>query len=462
MARQRILTWEKGAERWRRVYKGKVFTGKRGVLKSDDNAYRLAVEDFEQWRKEIDKELDANKPYRHEYELAISLRQQMADWCLLDGRTAEYDNLVKEIKQLNADFSRVNPPAINKAGTMPINPLHLRPAIDVIEWEERIEALRQHRKWTGTTDKSKTLAGNIDAHFSSRLKDANSGKIKPQRYSNIVNWLNIFKNWVGDLALDHFGGTQLKSFQQHLERMVKDGKYSSSYAHSILNEVKTFVRWLDDEGIIDTLPKRLNKLSIAIEDKPPRTLTIPEIKALLPFATGRTRLYLLLMLNTGATQKDIADLSPAEVDWKEGRIIRKRSKTKKQKNVPVVNYKLWDETLALLKEYGSKEGERVLLNARGNPLKDPAFKSETDLHLKKNDSVAKAIRELIKKAKVDFTPKMFRATSANILYNEPRFRDYHKLLLDHALTFVEKHYVINGVATLDEAIKWLGEQYGIK
>ena len=216
------------------------------------------------------------------------------------------------------------------------------------------------------------------------------------------------------------------------------------------------------QSIIDALPKRLNKLSIAIEDKPPRYLTKEEVKALLPFATGKTRLYLLLMLNTGATQKDIADLHPAQVNWEQGRIIRKRSKTKKVKSVPIISYKLWGETLTLLKEYGVKEGERVLLNARGNPLKDPSFKSETDLRIKHNDSVAKAIRELSKKAKVDYTPKMIRATSANLLFNEARFRDYHKLLLDHALTFAEKHYVENGVATLDEALAWLGKQYGIK
>jgi integrase len=386
----------------------------------------------------------------------------MADWCLLEGQTGEYDRLIKEIGKLNSDFSRVSPPQLNKPGATPINPLHLRPASEVIEWEERIDTLRQYRKWTGTTDKNKTIAGNIDAHFASRLKDAHNGKIKPARYDNIVSWLGIFKTWVGELAVEHFGGTQLKSFQQHLEQKVNHGEYASSYAHSILNEVKTFVRWLEETDVIPALPKGLNKLTIEIEYTPPRHLTIPEVKALLPFATGRTRLYLLLMLNTGATQKDLADLMPTEVDWETGRITRKRSKTKKQKNVPIVNYKLWRETLARLKEYGNREGDRVLLNARGNPLKDRTFKSDTDLKLKKNDSVAKAIRDLIAKAKVDYTPKMFRATSANILYNEPRFRQYHELFLDHSLkTVAQKSYVTDKPLTLDEAIDWLGEQYGI-
>ena len=256
------LSWDKAGKRWKKIYKGKPFYGKRGVKKSDDNAYRLAVDDFENWRKEIDKQSDADKPYRKEYELAIALRQDMANWCLLElGKDekqweGQYNNLVKEIEALNFNFSKVNPPPLNKAGVMPINPLHLRPANEVIEWEERIDALRQYRKWTGATDKSKTIKGNIEAHYTSRLKDAHNGKIAPARYSNIVNWLDIFKNWAGEMSIEQLGGGHLKLFQQHLEKKVRDkeqgieGGFSSSYAHSILNEVKTFVRWLDDEGII--------------------------------------------------------------------------------------------------------------------------------------------------------------------------------------------------------------------
>src|ERR1039458_5871929 len=110
------LGWDKAGKRWKKIYRGKPFYGKRGVKKSDDNARRLAEDDFENWRKETDKELDVNKPFRREYELAISLRQAMADWCLLEGQTGEYDRLIKEIGKLNSDFSRVSPPQLNKPG----------------------------------------------------------------------------------------------------------------------------------------------------------------------------------------------------------------------------------------------------------------------------------------------------------------------------------------------------------
>jgi hypothetical protein len=56
------LGWDKAGKRWKKIYRGKPFYGKRGVKKSDDNARRLAEDDFENWRKETDKELDVNKP----------------------------------------------------------------------------------------------------------------------------------------------------------------------------------------------------------------------------------------------------------------------------------------------------------------------------------------------------------------------------------------------------------------
>jgi hypothetical protein len=75
------------------------------------------------------------------------------------------------------------------------------------------------------------------------------------------------------------------------------------------------------------------------------------------------------MLNCGMTQKDIADLAIAEVDWDEGRIIRKRSKTGDCESVPTVNYKLWPETFRLLRQERAQDSsELVLLNSNGSPL----------------------------------------------------------------------------------------------
>lgn len=64
----------------------------------------------------------------------------------------------------------------------------------------------------------------------------------------------------------------------------------------------------------------------------------------------RMQLYLLLMLNCGMYQNDIAELRSDEVHWKAGTLTRARSKTR-ERGGPVVTYKLWPETFALLKKH---------------------------------------------------------------------------------------------------------------
>ena len=72
------------------------------------------------------------------------------------------------------------------------------------------------------------------------------------------------------------------------------------------------------------------------------------------------------MLNCGMYQNDIAELKADEVNWKQGTLTRARSKTR-ERNGPVVTYKLWPETFALLKKHRA-EGELALTTDEGNPL----------------------------------------------------------------------------------------------
>ena len=93
------------------------------------------------------------------------------------------------------------------------------------------------------------------------------------------------------------------------------------------------------------------------------------------------------MMNCGMQQSDISDLRHEEVDWRAGRLGRKRSKTKKHGDVPVVVYKLWPETFTLLKQQRTNDPERVLLNESGRPLKQTAL---TDGSHVNNDNIKSA------------------------------------------------------------------------
>ena len=150
-----ILTWDKGGQRWKKMYRGRWWWGKRGQKKSDPQAYRQAVDSFREWQARADADLDANKPHADQYRQAIELRQAMLAWLQLerdnqeafdtfltierDGRTetisaAEvglatftetYDRLAKEIDRLKRDYARLSPPALDTPGTLHTDPLAL-------------------------------------------------------------------------------------------------------------------------------------------------------------------------------------------------------------------------------------------------------------------------------------------------------------------------------------------------
>ncbi len=489
MAAKRKLTWDKAGQRWQKVYLGKTYRGPRGVSKSDPVAYQEALTGFEEWRGKISKPATYDKPNGKNYKTAIELREEMLRFCELEkledhhgfegGESGSVfsngpqpvalgewqDRLKTELQWLRKNLARANPPPLGENNSPAMFPLNNATAAEARYWRDRIKALRTHDRWVEIPDHAKTVAANIEQHLQARLLDAQTGQIKPQRYENIRNWLTIFKDWVGSVPLEQFVGSHLKDFKEHLQKKMKKGDYSSSYAQSILNEAKLFANWLYDSEIIDKPLRNLRKLSITIEQTPPKTLPTDEVKQIITNADGELKLYCLLMLNCGMTQKDIADLRPEEVDWEDGRIIRKRSKTANIKTVPTVNYKLWKATFELLKAYGQQNGSRVFVNCRGNPLRDLGFKSDTDTKLKKNDTIAKALAQLCKKIKVEATPKMFRATSSNLLFNTPLYRrcQLHELFLDHSVkTVSEASYVANDFTTLDEAIEFLGKQYGIE
>ena len=131
---------------------------------------------------------------------------------------------------------------------------------------------------------------------------------------------------------------------------------------------KQFIRRLAEMKLIP-LPGNIDSRRFRFNHSAPARIevfTVEEVRDLLGKAPERMRLYLLLMVQCGCYQNDIAELRQDEVDWKAGTIKRARSKTR-ERNGPVVTYKLWPETFELLRKYRS-DGELVLTTEKGNPL----------------------------------------------------------------------------------------------
>ena len=90
-------------------------------------------------------------------------------------------------------------------------------------------------------------------------------------------------------------------------------EYSPTYAHTLLMTAKQFISRLAEMRLIP-LPGNIRSRRFRFNHSAPakiETFTVEEVRALLAACDGfseRTKLYLLLMLNCGMYQNDIAEL----------------------------------------------------------------------------------------------------------------------------------------------------------
>ena len=202
-----------------------------------------------------------------------------------------------------------------------------------------------------------------------------AGNMTPEQADNRRICLEHFTSWCGPISIDQINAQRIEEFfswcLKKIEARRNDPKHkngwSPEYAKKVFATARSFIGYLCESDLIAT-PKNLQSkrhkfgtVATAI-----KTWTVEEAQHVISEAPGKLKLALMLMLNTGMTQVDVSDLLDTEVNWTEGTITRKRSKTRDQKDVPVVCYKLWPFTFQLLQQYRSGQ-ERVLLTESSKP-----------------------------------------------------------------------------------------------
>jgi integrase len=216
---------------------------------------------------------------------------------------------------------------------------------------------------------AKTIASAAQQFLQRQKAQVSLGEITAGRFDTLQRCVHHFTQFIGGASgVNRVNGAMLEGYHTHLIEEMKANKWSVDYTQVFLIAAKQFVRWCYKTELIDNLPRNISDLRFKVEPKKIPTFAVDEVSLLLEHAVDRTKLFLLLMLNTGMTQKDISDLKPDEVDWIKGRIRRKRSKHKED-TAPEIEYPLWKPTFRLLKQFGNREGERVLTNEAGGPLK---------------------------------------------------------------------------------------------
>jgi integrase len=506
MPRKFRLTWQAGSNgrggRWRKKYNGKTFYFEGGSGKYDKVAYDAAVANWEVEKRSVDA--NAPRPHQEQYERTIAEWEQVLAWSNRHGHQDMAAVAYEKMKSLRAQLEAPVLAPLRQSDwfvdqiTMPTIPLpdDLLKQTAATELTEADFKFQSPMKLTPerAAELSKTMDGSlnrisqeiwkdrldqqqlraavqqqalhehVDEFVKQKTQQVEVGELSIGRVYAIQLHLSYFRDWLGrDTDVSEIDGSTLLKYQSHLLDNLKAWDWSRTTAQHYLKSVKAFIRWLWQIEAIPALPRVLADKSglLNIGANTPRVIvyTSDELNQLLNAASDRTKLYILLMLNCGMTQKDISDLKVEEVDWKEGRIIRKRSKTSDFDNVPTVNYLLWKETFRLLQkeQSGSTEG-RVLVNANGSAICSEQY--GTDGKFRKTDNVKNAFDRLSKKVGIKKTLKSFKKTSASLLRGEERFQSLEDLFLGHAPQKIsDKHYTQVPGKLLDKAILWLETQF---
>jgi hypothetical protein len=238
---------------------------------------------------------------------------------------------------------------------------------------------------------------------------------------------------------------------------------SAAVQRKLWNYFRRFVRFLWSEGYI-ALPRNLNERIFTFGNRAKKIKTYPvdEVRKMLATLPDRLKLYALLALNCGMYGVDMAQIRHKE--YRNGRIRRKRSKTRHAENVPEVEYLLWPETRALLDQYPSTHPEYVLTSKTGTPLWESRIE---DGKKKKYDLVGLQWhrgRGEGRKTKPPIPLKALRSVAATIIESHREYGRYKQHFLGQApQTIADRHYSAPSQELFDEIIEWLRKQVlGVK
>jgi integrase len=427
MAKRYQMTWKPETRRWRKMHRGKWYSvscRQLGVPETKEASWKAANEWWEQ-------------------------QQKLADLPAEDDRLAR----AARISNLVRDFSR----------------------LDDGDRREAVEALLGAGSYDSLKSQAGAMLAGMEAPSPERTVKAQveiwttllrgvcqSGQMSEGRYDAYCRKIRPFENWIGPQSpIDAIDEAKLEGFFNHLTARVSAGEYSPTFAHELLMTARQFVSRLAELKLIP-LPGNIRSRRFRFNHSAPariETFTVEEVRNLLTACDGfseRAKLYLLLMLNCGMYQNDIAELRSDEVNWKHGTLTRARSKTR-ERGGPVVTYKLWPETFALLKKHRAKD-EIALTTDEGNPLVKYWLEGGK---MRRYDSVQSSWARLSQKTggKIRLGMKHLRKTSATLLGEHPQYKFYaNHFLADSPKSIADRHYVRANDVEFFEALDWLRGQ----
>lgn len=349
-------------------------------------------------------------------------------------------------------------------------------------WQERLRqlaALKSHHQ-----KQPQTVGYQVQRFLDFKEKQVHAGVITARTWGTLAERLPYFLEWIKKgTHVSTIDGTTLTGFY---EWVLSQPAWGHQRSKGVFNTARQWIRWAwrQDDVELAQLPRNidsrefvflphLGKTGVNRRTRTERLWTPSEFKQTLELVPEDFQLFLLLMLNCGFTNSDVAALLKSEVQLEEGRVVRQRSKTRRHSHPPIVNYKLWPRTIELLRQHWSEHPEFALTNQRGNPLGVSKLKKVsgqtretiwTSIGRRYGQMKSAKPQKKEKPQLPDKQLKFLRKTGSSHLRGNTAFMSLDSLYLGHSwITVADKHYnAFDGkpYVPLDEAIDWLGREFG--
>lgn len=298
-----------------------------------------------------------------------------------------------------------------------------------------------------------TEARSVKANGETFLETAR-GDMKPRSFQELRDYIRSLSGEGSPLA----GDPDVKVIDENLvERTylaLRASRLSAGAKKKRWGFFRRFVGYVSDKRLIE-VPRNLSKFRFKVRPQKIKVYPLEEVKQVLAALTPRLRLYALLGLNCGMTNVDIGRLTKGMVDLKEGVLTRKRVKTEDEENVPTVSYRLWPETLELLREHQSSHPELFLTGMTGAALWECRYEGK---EARGKDMIVQQWR----RAKVAVPLKAFRSISSTLIETHAMYGRYVIHFLGQSPKGVAyKNYVAPSQELFDAIMLWLrGQLFG--
>lgn len=459
MATEELMTWNKTNERWYKKTHGKQYCVTAGKLRklypdlvtgTTQSGSRKAANQW--WRDKLAELAAEPKP--------ATIIDQMIDWSVATDNNAAAEAL-RASKEAGIDPLKT----ISEAGRN--------------IWHDRLQRA-EPKPFAVSTVKEMAAEWMASKKLQVAGKQRSAG-----HWNNLNNDIRRFCEWFGNDrdVLDVNGGV-FSRYHDYLATELLAKRISPYQATKFQGTLKAFIIRLYKLEVLATLPRNMadDDMKFAL----PEVEVVPwlkdDLQFVLPYCKPHFKLWLLLMANCGFTNVDIAEIEHKDVDWKNGTLTSKRSKTARSKRTPIVTFPLWKTTFDLLKQYRSNHETFVLVNDSGNQLRFERLRDEDEEKAgkyTKYDNIQSQYFDVKKLIKADHpkwkhkTLKQLRKTGPSFFRDDHRYQSIRTLFLRNASesdgkadqkqdNITDTHYAAKPSKLLAEAVRWLGDQLGIE